>query len=188
MAMSCWLLQRKFLPGDVSWEHVFDSGALHGSATWHFSSILDRMGCYKLSELSSHPDICPSAANKRQRGEKMLKRVREQIPRQPLKEPVERTQQRVTSCACVREQPHVNFPLCFWVSFLSRLHSRGPRPFQSVLWEFAPISLFPSSVSGQTTAGNSSSPPPSEAHADRLLNGRGTSCPSRLHEVVSAPP
>lgn len=110
MAMSCWLLQRKFLPGDVSWEHVFDSGALHGSATWHFSSILDRMGCYKLSELSSHPDICPSAANKRQRGEKMLKRVREQIPRQPLKEPVERTQQRVTSCACVRETAPCELP------------------------------------------------------------------------------
>lgn len=40
----------------------------------------------------------------------MLKRVREQIPPQPLKEPVERMQQRVTSCACVRETAPCELP------------------------------------------------------------------------------
>lgn len=47
---------------------------------------------------------------KGRRGEKMLKRVREQIPPQPLKEPVERMQQRVTSCACVRETAPCELP------------------------------------------------------------------------------
>lgn len=101
--MSCWLLQRKFLPGDVSWEHVFDSGALHGSATRHFSSNWIELAATNCLSSAATLTSAHRQPIKGRRGEKMLKRVREQIPRQPLKEPVERTQQRVTSCACVRE-------------------------------------------------------------------------------------
>lgn len=64
--MSCQLVPRK--SQDVFAEQAFDSGALHDSTAQQFSIILDRIGCYELSELSSHPDICPWAANKRQKG------------------------------------------------------------------------------------------------------------------------